>query len=56
MRMFSLKFKNFNLKENFSRYVIIVTAIVSVVLYGVAGLMWTIILYILISAVAKKYI
>lgn len=56
MRMFSLKFKNFNLKENFSRYVIIVTAIVSVILYGVEGLMWTIILYILISAVAKKYI
>lgn len=56
MRMFSLKFKNFKLKENFSRYVIILSAIVSVALYGVAGLMWTIVLYILISAVAKKYI
>lgn len=56
MRMFSLKFKNFKLKENFSRYVIILSAIVSVALYGVTGLMWTIILYIFISAVTKKYI
>lgn len=55
MRMFSLKFKNFAIKENFSRYVIIVATVVSLILYGVSGLMWSIILYILISAVVKKF-
>lgn len=54
MRMFSLKFKNFEWRENFRRYVIIGAAILFVITEGVPGLAWTIILYILISAVARK--
>lgn len=54
MCMFSLKFKNFEWRENFRRYVIIGAAILFVITEGVPGLAWTIILYILISAVARK--
>ncbi len=53
LNMFSLKFKNFEWRENFRRYVIILAAILFVITDGVPGLMWTIILYILISAVVK---
>jgi CDP-diacylglycerol--serine O-phosphatidyltransferase len=49
LKMFTLKFKNFDYRENFRRYVIILAAIVFVVMYGIAGLAWTIILYLLIS-------
>lgn len=52
--MFSLKFKNFDWRENFRRYVIILAAILFVISEGLAGLMWTIVLYIVISAVGKK--
>lgn len=55
-KMFSLKFKNFELRENFSRYTIIVAAIVFVALYGLSGLAWTILLYFLISLVRRKHI
>ncbi|MCC8071577.1 MAG: CDP-diacylglycerol--serine O-phosphatidyltransferase [Bacteroidales bacterium] len=54
MRMFSLKFKNFEWRENFRRYVIILAAILFVISEGIAGLAWTILLYILISAVGRK--
>ncbi len=54
MPMFSLKFKNFDWRENFRRYVIILAAILFVVTEGVAGLAWTILLYILISAVGAR--
>ncbi len=53
LRMFSLKFKNFNWKENFKRYAIIFAAIMFVVCYGVPGLAWTILVYILISALSR---
>lgn len=53
LNMFSLKFKNFDWRENFRRYVIILAAILFVITDGLPGLMWTIILYILISAVVK---
>lgn len=56
MRMFSLKFKNFRWRENFRRYAILFAAILFVVAEGVPGLAWTIILYILISAVTPKEI
>lgn len=52
--MFSLKFKNFDWRENFRRYVILLAAILFVISEGVPGLLWTIILYIVISAVGKK--
>ncbi len=52
--MFSLKFKNYSLRDNFRRYVIIIAAIAFFVLYGVEGLMWTILLYILISLFTRR--
>lgn len=55
-RMFSLKFKNFDLTENFRRYVIILTAIAFVIMYGLAGLAWTIILYFLLSVLSRRKI
>lgn len=54
LRMFSLKFKNFDWRENFSRYVIIAAAVFFVWSNGIEGLMWTIILYLLISAVVGR--
>lgn len=53
-RMFSLKFKNFALRDNFSRYTIIVAAIIFVALYGLSGLAWTILLYFLISLLRRN--
>ncbi len=48
-KMFSLKFKNFDLHENLYRYVIIAAAIFFVAIYGLSGLAWTIVLYFLLS-------
>lgn len=52
--MFSLKFKNLSLKENFRRYVIIFAAIGFCAANGVAGLAWTIFLYIIISLCGRQ--
>lgn len=54
LRMFSLKFANFSLRENFRRYLILAAAIIFVACQGLAGLAWTIILYILISALGTR--
>lgn len=54
VRMFSLKFKNFNFRENFRRYMLILAAILFVVSEGISGFAWTIIFYILVSAVTRK--
>lgn len=54
MQIFSLKFKNFAWRENFRRYVIIAAAVLFVATDGVPGLMWTILLYLLISALGRK--
>lgn len=54
MRMFSLKFKNLDLRENFLRYVIVLAAVSFVVFYGISGLAWTIVLYILLSALTRR--
>ena len=53
-RMFSLKFKNFALAENFRRYVLVLAAGCFIAAWGVSGLMWTIVLYILISFLGRK--
>ena len=47
--MFSLKFHNFNINENFKRYVLMFAAVLFVALYGLAGCSWVIVLYMLIS-------
>lgn len=54
MRMFSLKFKNFKFAENVSRFALILMTIIFVVLFGLPGLMWTIVFYILLSALSRK--
>lgn len=54
IRMSSLKFKTLGLQENFRRYVLILAAIMFVITCGIPGLMWTILFYIIISAVGRK--
>lgn len=54
--MFSLKFKNLSLRDNFSRYAIVVAAILFLIAYGVSGLMWTIVLYLAISWLRRRAI
>lgn len=56
IRMFSLKFKNLSFYDNVKRYGIIFAAIVFVVLYGISGFAWTILMYILISLFMQKHI
>lgn len=53
IKMFSLKFKNFSLAENFRRYVIILAAIAFVIIYGLVGFAWTVVLYLLISMLSR---
>ncbi len=55
IRMFSLKFKNLTFYDNVKRYGIIIAAIAFIVCYGVSGLAWTILLYILISLFTQKH-
>lgn len=52
MRMFSLKIKNFGLRQNFLRYLLIVATICLITICGVPGLAYAIILYVILSAVA----
>ena len=54
VRMFSLKFKNFDLRENFLRYAIVIAAVAFVVFYGVSGFAWTILLYVLLSLFSRN--
>lgn len=54
MPMFSLKFANFDWRENFRRYLLIAAAILFLITDGIPGLAWTILLYILISAVGRR--
>ncbi len=54
LRMFSLKFKTFGLRDNFVRYLIIVAAVCLVVVCGVSGLAWTIVLYLLLSLLSRS--
>ena len=48
--MFSLKFRNFSFADNFRRYVIILAAIAFIIGFGLAGLAWTVVLYLMLSA------
>ncbi len=54
IRMFSLKFKNFDFKENFRRYVLLAATAVFIICWGVAGLVWAIALYVFISLLGRK--
>ena len=50
LRMFSLKFRNFSFADNFRRYVIILAAIAFIIGFGLAGLAWTVVIYLMLSA------
>lgn len=54
VKMFSLKFHNFDFRDNFRRYVLILATIIFLINWGVAGLMWAIALYIFISLLGRK--
>ena len=55
VRMFSLKFKDLSLSHNIKRYVLVLAAVAFVAIYGISGLAWTIILYILISIFSRRH-
>lgn len=54
VKMLSLKFKNFAFAENFLRYVMIFVAALFVVCYGLTGLMWTIVFYVVLSVLGRS--
>lgn len=54
LKMFSLKVKSLGFKSNVRRYTVLLAGILFVVTEGVAGLAWTIVLYILISLLGRK--
>lgn len=55
MPMFSLKFKNLDWRDNFRRYIVLLATVAFVICWGVAGLLWGILLYILISAMGSRH-
>lgn len=54
MEMLSLKFQNFDFRENFRRYAVLIAAVLFVLVNGIEGLMWTVAFYILISRMKIK--
>lgn len=54
VRIFSLKFKNLKLKENFARYLLIVAAVVCCFTLGLGGLLWLIVFYVLLSLTIRN--
>lgn len=52
--MFSLKFTSFGWKGNYKRYLLLFAALLLVIFQGVTGLAWTVLLYIIMSAVSRK--
>lgn len=53
--MFSLKMKNFALKENLPRYLIVLAAAVFCFTLGVGGLFWLIVFYVFCGIAFRKY-
>lgn len=52
--MFSLKFTSFDRKSNYKRYLLLLAAVVFVIFQGVTGFAWTVLLYIIMSAVSRR--
>lgn len=50
----SLKFKNLAFKTNFSRYFIIVLTVALVAVFGLSGLTWAIIVYIIMGTLSRS--
>jgi len=55
-RMFSLKFKNYNLKDNVLRYLFLLLSAVLIVAFRIPGIFPVILLYILISLVNSRFL
>ncbi|MDE5551666.1 MAG: CDP-diacylglycerol--serine O-phosphatidyltransferase [Muribaculaceae bacterium] len=51
--MFSLKFAHYSLRDNRLRYFLLLAAVILIICTGVAGLLWTILLYLLLSLFSK---
>lgn len=54
VKIFSLKFKNLDFKENAHRFILIIAAVVFCFTLGTGGLLWLIIFYILLSLAFKS--
>ncbi len=54
IKIFSLKFKNLKFRENFARYLLIVGAAVCCFCFGVGGLLWLIVFYVLLALAFKR--
>lgn len=54
LRMFSLKFKSYGLKENALRYILLVSTMALLIIFGLPGLTVAIILYVLLSLCYRK--
>lgn len=50
IRMFSFKFKGFAWKDNWVKYLFLVAAVALLGVFGVGGVVWTIVLYIALSS------
>lgn len=53
LRLISLKFKNLNLKDNLSRYILIILSLTAFIVLGIAGIILIIPFYLLISLSAQ---
>lgn len=54
--IFSLKFKNFHLRENLSRYILIAAAILLICIFGIPGIALTIMLYIIMAVIRLVFV
>ena len=52
--LFALKFKTWGIKDNWIRYTLIVSTIILILVLGYAGILATILVYILLSLIHKK--
>ena len=56
IRMFSLKFKNYSLKDNVLRYLFLLLSAVLIVVFRIPGIFPVILLYILLSLVNSRFL
>ena len=54
MRMFSLKFKNYRFKDNYHRYILVATTILSIIILNLPGLACSIIIYMILAVIFRK--
>lgn len=54
MRMFSMKVKTLEWRSNVRRYALLIGAVLFLIMEQLSGLAWTIVLYVVLSATARK--